>query len=300
MIQTPVAPRLWLDEPEALSLAAGRIADEWVRRHVGELITDGYTVIRKPATVPLCDEVVADYYRFCDLQDAGRRGKKSRIVNFHVFSDAARKLLLDPFLMRVLDAAFGHEAVLWTSLTFEYGTEQRIHRDSPYFETRPFGYYVGVWTALEDVSPDAGPLAFIPGGHRIPATFDLRQSARDHLRGQADGAPVNYDLLLETFFSDMDRQCESAGLNLTTVEMKKGDKLIWHHWLPHGGAPAASPELTRRSIVGHYIPLNVPIYNVDVFFGIADADPDKTYTYLPEQDRKYIAQPAPFFQTAYI
>ena len=267
---------------------------------MASLIQSGYAVLRDMPTRGRCDQVVADYYAFCDEQAAHDRGRKSRVVNFHIRSEAARDVLLDHVLMRVLDAAFGVEAVLWTSLTFEYGTEQRIHRDSPFFETRPFGYYVGVWTALEDINPESGPLAFVPGGHRVACTLDLTRLAKEYLAAKPAGEAVNYDGLMRRFFDDMDAQCAAAGLRAESIPMNKGDKLIWHHWLPHGGSPVIVPELTRRSLVGHYIPMHVPVFNVDVFFGMAQPDLDTRHEYHTVAGRSHVVLKQPFFQKSYI
>ena len=38
---------------------------------------------------------------------------------------------------------------------------------------------------------------------------------------------------------------------------KKGDVLLWHADLVHGGAPRERAELTRQSLVTHYCPVNV-------------------------------------------
>ena len=35
---------------------------------------------------------------------------------------------------------------------------------------------------------------------------------------------------------------------------KKGDILVWHADLAHGGSPVTRPELTRQSLVGHFCP----------------------------------------------
>ena len=291
---------LWLDSKDALSRARSKIRDREQLGHVVNIINDGYTVLRNLPTASLCDRVVEDYYKYCIEEHAEDRDKKSRIVNFHIYSEAARTLLLDPQLMSLLDALFGFEAVLWTSLTFEYGTEQRLHRDSPHFDTRPPGFYFGVWTALEDVSPEAGPLAFIPGGHRIPASFDVKGMTREYLASKDPNAPVDYGYLLERFFGDMDQQCAKAGLERQSVEMKKGEKLIWHHWMPHGGAPALKPELTRRSIVGHYIPMGVTVFHCDVFMGVLEADPALSYQYESSGNRKYVSHGRADFQTKYV
>ena len=33
--------------------------------------------------------------------------------------------------------------------------------------TEPLGYLIAIWVALEDVTPDSGPVYYYPGSHRI-------------------------------------------------------------------------------------------------------------------------------------
>jgi hypothetical protein len=288
---------MWIDQDSALSEVETRFTDPALRQNAVDMITRGYTVLRNLPTSGLCDEAVSDYYEFCRLKNATERGPKARIVNFHTYSTAASMLLLDPVLMRFLDGLFGREAVLYTSLTFEYGTEQELHRDSPYFETRPFGFYFGVWTALEDVRPGAGALEVLAGGHRI-AGLDHKALARAQAGGRAE--KQDYDALLARLFEEMRQDCARAGCERKTVPVKKGEKILWHSWMPHGGSAISDPGLTRRSIAAHYIPRGVPVYNVDVFFGIADPDPSKAYSYGQVGSRGFVHQPEPFFQQTYL
>ncbi|MEA2145678.1 MAG: hypothetical protein QOG59_1265, partial [Solirubrobacteraceae bacterium] len=54
---------------------------------------------------------------------------------------------------------------------------------------------------------------------------------------------------------------ERMGLRDRSFLAHKGDVLIWSADLAHGGSPITDPELTRKSLVGHYCPERVePIY----------------------------------------
>ena len=63
------------------------------------------------------------------------------------------------------DFLYGVKTSLYTSLFFSRGTEQRIHIDIPFFWTYPKNRYFGVWTALEDVDMNNGPLRVLERGH---------------------------------------------------------------------------------------------------------------------------------------
>ena len=47
------------------------------------------------------------------------------------------------------------------------------------------------------------------------------------------------------------------GLKTERFMAKKGDVLIWHGDLMHGGAKIVDPSLTRKSLVAHFMPLGV-------------------------------------------
>jgi len=46
-------------------------------------------------------------------------------------------------------------------------------------------------------------------------------------------------------------------LKVESFLAKKGDILIWHADLAHGGAPVSNKALTRQSLIGHFCPLTV-------------------------------------------
>jgi ectoine hydroxylase-related dioxygenase (phytanoyl-CoA dioxygenase family) len=51
------------------------------------------------------------------------------------------------------------------------------------------------------------------------------------------------------------------GLEKRIFEAKRGDVLIWHANLLHGGSPIAREGLTRRSMVCHYFVEGVICYH---------------------------------------
>lgn len=48
--------------------------------------------------------------------------------------------------------------------------------------------------------------------------------------------------------------------------LAKGDTLIWHLELPHGGCPIESTSATRASIVFHCLREGVPFFGPERFF----------------------------------
>ena len=90
-----------------------------------------------------------------------------RIVNLHSKLSSAKPLFSSNTALATTDYFFDESTTLYTSLFFERGSGQDCHRDTPYFWTNPGYGYFGVWLALEDVKPDAGPLIVVPKSHKI-------------------------------------------------------------------------------------------------------------------------------------
>ena len=297
--EQPVSARgemgaLWLDLPDAEQEAVSR-ADRYPShypRMAKEMITEGFTILKGVIEPGLCDAVVSDYQRYLETnkgyadQYLDAKGRHHRLVNFHMSSENAMKIGCHDEIMRALDYLFGYKAGIYTSLTFEYGTEQPIHRDAPFFHTFPVNYFVGAWCALEDIDPDAGPLMYVPGGHRFPCDqHAIYKRVRDENPGQPDDWLVRH--ALEAYYGEVMTRSGAIGATKQAV-LQKGDVAIWHPQLPHGGAPAANPKMTRRSVVFHCAPETLQVYQHDVFFQFEDPGfPPPRYVFGSYQGRSY-------------
>ncbi|MFZ1747400.1 MAG: phytanoyl-CoA dioxygenase family protein [Nitrospirales bacterium] len=285
---------LWLDLPDAEQEAASR-GTRYPPHYPGmarEMITEGFTILKGAIEPGLCDAVVDDYQRYLERnkkyadQYIDAKGRHNRLVNFHMSSENAMKIGCHDEIMRVLDYLFGYKAGIYTSLTFEYGTEQPIHRDAPFFHTFPVNYFVGAWCALEDIEPDAGPLMYVPGGHRFPCDqHAIYRRVRAENPEQPDDWVVRH--ALEAYYGEVIARSGGIGETRQAV-LQKGDVAIWHPQLPHGGAPAINPQKTRRSVVFHCAPEALQVYQHDVFFQYEDPGfPPPRYAFGSYQGRSY-------------
>ncbi|HEY8971287.1 MAG TPA: phytanoyl-CoA dioxygenase family protein, partial [Puia sp.] len=118
----------------------------------------------------------------------------------------------------------------------------------------PLGYLIAVWIALEDTSPDNGPLFYYPGSHRLPYLLnsDFNEGETSLLLGNKDY--IDYEDRIE-------EQIKQQSLQPEVFLAKKGDILIWHANLIHGGMPVKDHSLTRRSMVIHYYAKDVIKYH---------------------------------------
>jgi ectoine hydroxylase-related dioxygenase (phytanoyl-CoA dioxygenase family) len=96
------------------------------------------------------------------------------------------------------------------------------------------------WLALETVTTEAGPLIYYPGSHRIPL-FKFSNSAPHMVVAE-----------MPDYEAHMSSWVAALGLRPQAFLPNKGDLLIWHERLFHGGTTIEDMALTRKSMVVHY------------------------------------------------
>jgi ectoine hydroxylase-related dioxygenase (phytanoyl-CoA dioxygenase family) len=103
---------------------------------------------------------------------------------------------------------------------------------------------------LQDVQAGSGELIFYPGSHR----FDhfLFSGRHKSFVPNRDGADQH-----KAFLAQLHAQAQRRGLAVERFLARKGDVLIWHADLAHGGARITVPGARRRSLVAHYMPQTV-------------------------------------------
>ncbi|MEO5500373.1 MAG: phytanoyl-CoA dioxygenase family protein [Ginsengibacter sp.] len=171
--------------------------------------------------------------------------EKQKIMFAIHHSEALREVANDPDLLELLRSLIGGDVQLFQSINFFKGSEQKTHSDSIHMTTYPTGGLLGIWIALEDIDSDNGPLHYYPGSQKLPYYFnaDYDNEGSRFLLGEKDYSA--YESMLENKVQDnqMEKKIFTA---------KKGDLLIWHANLLHGGEPHINKEKTRKSVVFHY------------------------------------------------
>ena len=163
-----------------------------------------------------------------------------KLNDLYLESDVIRQTVLEERLAGVLEEVLEGPPLVCNSLNLEFGSQQRDHTDSLYM-TAPVGLYLAAsWIALEDGSPDSGPLRYYAGSHKIPPFLFTT------------GAISAVDAEMPRYYEYMLRELERRGIKSETFVPKIGDVFIWHSQLYHGGEPIKNPSLTRRSLVTHY------------------------------------------------
>lgn len=156
-----------------------------------------------------------------------------------------RRLALEPMILDLLRHLYGREPFAFQTLNFAVGSQQHFHSDAVHFHSYPHGFMCGVWIALQDIQLESGPLHYFPGSHRLPYL-----SARSLGLSEADVAGKEHP---QQFFEPHWQQAvESLGLTSQRFLAKRGDVLIWHANLLHGGEMVQDRNLRRWSQVIHY------------------------------------------------
>jgi ectoine hydroxylase len=158
-------------------------------------------------------------------------------------------------LTAILDFILGKKVTPFQTINFITGSQQHAHSDSIHMTTYPLGYLVAIWVALEDVTEDSGPLSYYPGSHKLP--YLLNDGYERGGNVFTVGADSNY-LKYEEKIGEIVRKTK---IDKKIFTAKKGDVLIWHANLIHGGEKITRPGATRKSMVVHYFAEDVIKYH---------------------------------------
>ncbi|MBM5815150.1 MAG: phytanoyl-CoA dioxygenase family protein [Cyanobacteria bacterium K_Offshore_surface_m2_239] len=193
-------------------------------------------------------------------------GSPPRLQDGWLQHASIRGLALEPVVLDLLSTVYGREPFAFQTLNFAVGSEQPYHSDAIHFHSYPLGFMCGVWIALRDVENESGPLIYYPGSHRLPY-LSAQSLGLDPVQVAAEPHP-------QRFFQDhWHAAVQSGGFPLTRFLAKRGEVLIWHANLLHGGEPVQSRSCRRWSQVIHYF-FSDCLYTTPLCsFGAADGGP---------------------------
>jgi len=259
---------LWIDRVDAHAELARRLESGQLSSALGERVKhfmdNGFVVLEGAVPVELVDRlasVIATAYAQGDerllyhtdgtehiiLQpNADPSGK--RIIEAHAVLAEIREALSTPAILEFLKAIFEEAPVLTQSLTFQEGSQQGLHQDTAYVVYNEPLKLAASWIALEDIEEGSGELRYVVKSHRLP-DFPFSNARKD-----SHGVPTEE---VNRYLSWLSSQSAQSGLQEQTFLAKKGDALIWHADLAHGGAAIKKEGSTRQSLVGHYCPASV-------------------------------------------
>lgn len=178
----------------------------------------------------------------------------NKVMFGYKHSPAIKNMMQDDELKKLLSFILNKEVVPFQTLNFVKGSGQRAHSDSIHMTTYPLGYLIAAWIALEDIHPDSGPLFYYRGSHKLP--YLLNDDFENYSTRLKLGNKQYSD------YEDMaDEIISKTNFQKEIFLPKKGDALIWHANLIHGGTPVVNPQRTRKSMVIHYYAKDVIKYH---------------------------------------
>jgi ectoine hydroxylase-related dioxygenase (phytanoyl-CoA dioxygenase family) len=194
---------------------------------------DGYLIVKNVIDTDTIDKIVNDIY-----EKQPENKNTSRITDAWKQYDIIGYLAFNKKIMNILTYLYKRKPIPFQTLNFYIGTEQKLHSDQIHFCSFPLNFMCGVWIALEDISIDSGPLIYYPGSHKLP--FYTMQNLKVKPGDYAD------------YEKKIGKKILKYGLVPKYGTVKKGDIIIWHANLIHGGSKRNNIKLTRKSMVIHY------------------------------------------------
>jgi len=238
-IKTKLAATSFLDETKSTLLA-------WKE--------NGYAILPKFFDEKTIDSINAEIERLlAENKIEFTLGNKIMFAN--KVSPLIQGLTVKKELADILGFILGRKVIPFQTINFIEGSQQQAHSDSIHMTTYPLGYLVAIWVALEDIKEDAGPLSYYPGSHKLP--YLLNDGYERGGNVFTVGADSNY-LKYEEKIGEVVKEKKLPKKIFTA---KKGDVLIWHANLIHGGEKITRPGATRKSMVVHYFAEDVIKYH---------------------------------------
>lgn len=157
-------------------------------------------------------------------------------------------------LTEILDLLMGRKVQLFQSINFYQGSEQAAHSDFVHMATYPKGYLIAAWIALEDVDSTNGPLEYFPGSHKLPYLL-YPEFDPEHSKWLLNNSAY------KKYEDQLDAIIAQQSFEKIEFHAKKGDVLIWHGNLLHGGKAILDKMRTRKSMVLHYFCEDVICYH---------------------------------------
>lgn len=249
----------WIDRQDALAVLPkhpefATFAPE-VQEQMLHFVQNGFMVVKGFFPQADTDALNAEVDLQLKSGKAGFNYSGRKIFNFFEQSGLAdQRFFKNPELLRLLSFLLGKPVIPFQTLNFTHGSEQKAHSDSIHMTTEPPGYLIATWIALEDCSMDSGALIYYPGSHRLPFITTEHYDSGNTALTIGDNSNKRYEDKIAQVIAEnkIEKQYFLA---------KRGDVLVWHANLLHGGSPITREGATRKSMVCHYFAEGVLCYH---------------------------------------
>jgi hypothetical protein len=202
---------------------------------------NGFLIVDLDFDFAVLDKVITDMAPKYDVNKPDNTLRPgARVQDGWKDSSAVHHLATKQNALDYLGQLFGKKAKAFQTLNFPVGTQQKIHSDTIHFSSIPPRNMAGIWVALEDVTMDNGPLIYYPGSHKLPE-YNM----------QDIGLEIGYENY-QKYELFIEKKMKESAILPSYGQMKKGQALIWHAKLIHGGSKRRVESSTRHSQVTHY------------------------------------------------
>ncbi len=215
-----------------------------IKEDVRFFTNDGYAIIKSFFAEDYVEAINNEIERMLESGEVSFKYQNKIMFAIHK-SDLINKMGSDKKLMTILNYLQKDNTTLFQSINFLTGSNQKTHSDAIHMSTFPKGKMIAVWVALEDMNIENGPLHYYPGSHRLPYVMN---EDFGNIGGRFWLGPKDYS----DYEHKIQEIIEEKGLKKKVFIAAKGDVLIWHANILHGGEKVNDPELTRKSVVFHY------------------------------------------------
>jgi len=266
---------LWVDRRDAHEILGARLARGEVTdadaNVLAHYIDHGYVVFPRATDESVIDEYLDFFESAWDVSPnpiCVHHNRKvvpmerkyhdlvAKVSDLHSYFPRSGELIFPAPVLRFLTQIYERPPVVFQTMTMRKGSEERLHIDTgPLSLTEPMTMAAS-WIALENVQARSGEFIFVPGSHRAP----------ERLHYGTDKAHWGDDLEYYKILNSALQWSQEQGFKMETFMARKGDVLIWHADLLHGGAPIQDQSRTRKSLVAHFMPLGV----MPTFFNCAE------------------------------
>lgn len=170
-----------------------------------------------------------------------------RFLDPHQKVESFCKILRHEQLLHWMRLLMEREPEPFQTITCHKGSQQGAHSDSIHMTIYPLGYLTAAWIAFEDIHSDCGPLVYYPGSHRLPYLF-----SKDVGISEDEFKARKYEAYHENYEPRIRQVVAEYGLEPRYFHARKGDVLIWHANLIHGGSMRRNIQLSRKALVCHF------------------------------------------------
>ena len=252
-------PHPWLDQPDALEQMEARLRTGQLTASEAEQCRywreNGYVILPKIIEDRVIDDVWQAYEKAVETGVITLKPELAseddpypgRFLDPHQRVDAFCQILRHERLLHWIRLLMEREPEPFQTITCHKGSQQGAHSDSIHMTTYPLGYLTAAWIAFEDIHPDCGPLVYYPGSHRLPYLF-----SKDVGISEDEFKARRYEAYHEKYEPKIQQLIAEYGLEPKYFHARKGDVLIWHANLIHGGSMRRNMQLSRKALVCHF------------------------------------------------